>query len=106
VGQHPLLHGEALFVVASADAHHITLQKVSRHLSGHTFWQPVAGNEMFKFGKHCTFILLNRPNDGPPRKRDRISAWWSHIGLKYSRDNWLADFFLIWLKRTNSTPKS
>lgn len=27
VGQHPLLHGEALFVVASADAHHITLQK-------------------------------------------------------------------------------
>lgn len=27
VGQHTLLHGEALLVVASADAHHITLQK-------------------------------------------------------------------------------
>ena len=25
VGQHALLHGEALLVVASADAHHITL---------------------------------------------------------------------------------
>ena len=25
VGQHTLLHGEALLVVASADAHHITL---------------------------------------------------------------------------------
>lgn len=27
VGQHTLLHGEALLVVASADAHHIALQK-------------------------------------------------------------------------------
>lgn len=27
VGQHTLLHGEALLVIASADAHHITLQK-------------------------------------------------------------------------------
>lgn len=26
VGQHALLHGEALLVVASADAHHITLR--------------------------------------------------------------------------------
>lgn len=27
VGQHTLLHGETLLVVASADAHHITLKK-------------------------------------------------------------------------------
>lgn len=27
VGQHTLFHGEALLVVASTDAHHITLQK-------------------------------------------------------------------------------
>uniref|UniRef100_A0A665TMP3 Uncharacterized protein n=1 Tax=Echeneis naucrates TaxID=173247 RepID=A0A665TMP3_ECHNA len=60
MGQHTLLHGETLLVIASTDAHHITLaylplisQGVSRHLSGHTlliestFWQPVAGNEMF-----------------------------------------------------------
>lgn len=26
VGQHTLLHGEALLVIASADAHHITLK--------------------------------------------------------------------------------
>uniref|UniRef100_A0A8D3CL34 Uncharacterized protein n=1 Tax=Scophthalmus maximus TaxID=52904 RepID=A0A8D3CL34_SCOMX len=89
VGQHALLHGEALLVVASADANHITL--VSSHLSGHTFWQPVAGNEMFK--KCCTFILPNRPYDGPPRKRDRISAPWSHIGLTCSRENSLAVVF-------------
>ncbi|KAF3852333.1 hypothetical protein F7725_005689 [Dissostichus mawsoni] len=54
VGQHTLLHGEALLVIASADAHHIPLLRyskqvrsnmtlpsthlpgVSRHLSGHT----------------------------------------------------------------------
>uniref|UniRef100_A0A3Q2Q104 Uncharacterized protein n=1 Tax=Fundulus heteroclitus TaxID=8078 RepID=A0A3Q2Q104_FUNHE len=58
MGQHPLLHGEALLVVAPADAHHtaylpLISQGVSSHLSGHTllvedaFWQPVAGNEMF-----------------------------------------------------------
>uniref|UniRef100_A0A672G798 Uncharacterized protein n=1 Tax=Salarias fasciatus TaxID=181472 RepID=A0A672G798_SALFA len=78
VGQHTLLHGEALLVIASADAHHITLQEVSSHLCGHTlliesaFWQPVAGKEMFSYV--CTFILPNRPNDGPPRERGRISA--------------------------------
>lgn len=33
VGQHTLLHGEALLVVASADAHHITLQKQRKQLS-------------------------------------------------------------------------
>uniref|UniRef100_A0A8C2WVT9 Uncharacterized protein n=1 Tax=Cyclopterus lumpus TaxID=8103 RepID=A0A8C2WVT9_CYCLU len=65
-------------------------QRVSGHLRGHTLLiessqLPVAGNEMFR--KHRTFILLNRPNNGPPRKRDRISASWSHIGLKCSRDN-------------------
>lgn len=27
VGQHALLHGEALLVIATTDAHHITLQK-------------------------------------------------------------------------------
>uniref|UniRef100_A0A4W6C1N9 Uncharacterized protein n=1 Tax=Lates calcarifer TaxID=8187 RepID=A0A4W6C1N9_LATCA len=99
VGQHTLLHGEALLVVASADAAYLPLisQRVSSHLSGHTlliestFWQPVAGNEMFK--KCCTFILPNRPYDGPPRKRERISAPWSHIRQTCYRDNWLGVFF-------------
>uniref|UniRef100_A0A3B4FID6 Uncharacterized protein n=2 Tax=Haplochromini TaxID=319058 RepID=A0A3B4FID6_9CICH len=102
-GQHTLLHGETLLVVSSADAHYIALQKVSRHLSGHslliegTFWQPVAGNEMFKtqLKDYVTFILPNRPSDGPPRKRDRISASWSHIDLKCYRDNWFAEKFRV-----------
>uniref|UniRef100_A0A3Q1J0D2 Uncharacterized protein n=1 Tax=Anabas testudineus TaxID=64144 RepID=A0A3Q1J0D2_ANATE len=59
MGQHTLLHGEALLVVASADAHHITLQKVSRHFSGHTFWQPVAGNEMFSCNKVAIELLVD-----------------------------------------------
>uniref|UniRef100_A0A3Q3N4Q9 Uncharacterized protein n=1 Tax=Labrus bergylta TaxID=56723 RepID=A0A3Q3N4Q9_9LABR len=89
VSENTLLHGEALLVVTSADAHHVTLQngepsgyitfiqviKVRNLRSSSTsisFWQPVAGKEIS--GKHCTFILLNRPYDGPPRKRDRISS--------------------------------
>uniref|UniRef100_A0A8C4DJI7 Uncharacterized protein n=1 Tax=Dicentrarchus labrax TaxID=13489 RepID=A0A8C4DJI7_DICLA len=82
VGQHTLLHGEALLVIASADAHHITLHKVSSHLSGHTllvestFWQPVAGNEMFSWGKKKKRI-----------SKYRISASWSHIGPKCYREN-------------------
>uniref|UniRef100_A0A3Q2WBD2 Uncharacterized protein n=1 Tax=Haplochromis burtoni TaxID=8153 RepID=A0A3Q2WBD2_HAPBU len=93
-GQHTLLHGETLLVVSSADAHYIALQKVSRHLSGHslliegTFWQPVLKD-------YVTFILPNRPSDGPPRKRDRISASWSHIDLKCYRDNWFAEKFRV-----------
>uniref|UniRef100_A0A3Q2E288 Uncharacterized protein n=1 Tax=Cyprinodon variegatus TaxID=28743 RepID=A0A3Q2E288_CYPVA len=60
--QYSLLHGEALLVIATADAHHIKAtylplisQRVSSHLCGHTllvkdaFWQPVAGNEMFSY---------------------------------------------------------
>uniref|UniRef100_A0A3B5BJ48 Uncharacterized protein n=1 Tax=Stegastes partitus TaxID=144197 RepID=A0A3B5BJ48_9TELE len=58
VGQHTLLHGETLLVVASADADH----RISGHLSGHTlliegtFWQPVAGNEMFSC-KRCNLLM-------------------------------------------------
>uniref|UniRef100_A0A3B4WQX4 Uncharacterized protein n=1 Tax=Seriola lalandi dorsalis TaxID=1841481 RepID=A0A3B4WQX4_SERLL len=84
MGQHTLLHGEALLVVASADAHHITLQKVSSNLSGHTlliestFWQPVAGNEMFSCKSRKVVV-----------GRERISAPWSHIGLMCYRDNLL-----------------
>uniref|UniRef100_A0A674C3G1 Uncharacterized protein n=1 Tax=Salmo trutta TaxID=8032 RepID=A0A674C3G1_SALTR len=49
VGQHTLLHGEALLVIASADAHH----GISSHLCGHTLLikgsqLPVAGNEIFR----------------------------------------------------------
>uniref|UniRef100_A0A3Q0QXM7 Uncharacterized protein n=1 Tax=Amphilophus citrinellus TaxID=61819 RepID=A0A3Q0QXM7_AMPCI len=116
-GQHTLLHGEALLVVGLLVCHAITLnkaylplisQRVSRHLSGHslliegTFWQPVAGYEMFtasrsktQLKKYDTFILPNRPSDGPPRKRDRISASWSHIDLKCYRDNWFAVNFNV-----------
>uniref|UniRef100_A0A8C5FPS6 Uncharacterized protein n=1 Tax=Gadus morhua TaxID=8049 RepID=A0A8C5FPS6_GADMO len=70
VGQHTLLHGEALLVVTATDAHHVTLgigqegkvsyllldlyrleliRKVRSLRSSSTsisFWQPVAGNEM------------------------------------------------------------
>uniref|UniRef100_A0A674MZB6 Uncharacterized protein n=1 Tax=Takifugu rubripes TaxID=31033 RepID=A0A674MZB6_TAKRU len=50
VGQHTLLHGKTLLVVASADAHHVSLDKRKVLRSSSTsmsFWQPVAGNEMF-----------------------------------------------------------
>lgn len=32
MGQHTLLHGETLLVVASTDAHHITLYKCRKHV--------------------------------------------------------------------------
>lgn len=63
------------------------------------FWE----NKTFRINlglvKRCTFILPNRPSNGPPRKRDRISASSSHIGLKYSRENTPGEFFIHSSKR-------
>uniref|UniRef100_A0A3Q3N4D6 Uncharacterized protein n=1 Tax=Mastacembelus armatus TaxID=205130 RepID=A0A3Q3N4D6_9TELE len=79
MGQHTLLHGEALLVIASADAHHVTLQKYKKQpvISGFiiwgnlrslrssstsiSFWQPVAGNEMFSCKRVVVQSSLNAP---------------------------------------------
>uniref|UniRef100_A0A671P7I6 Uncharacterized protein n=1 Tax=Sinocyclocheilus anshuiensis TaxID=1608454 RepID=A0A671P7I6_9TELE len=65
MGQHTLLHGEALFVVASTDAHNIALQhkhsyRVCSHFCGHALLIedpqfPVAGNEILSYPP--TFIM-------------------------------------------------
>ncbi|KAL4838730.1 hypothetical protein H8958_011053 [Nasalis larvatus] len=72
MGQDTLLHGETLFVVPTTDSDHITLpfftQSVSSNFCGHTFWQPVAGKEMF------SFILKQLNASEAPRKRGPTSA--------------------------------
>uniref|UniRef100_A0A672Y492 Uncharacterized protein n=1 Tax=Sphaeramia orbicularis TaxID=375764 RepID=A0A672Y492_9TELE len=89
MGQHTLLHGEALLVVAAADAHH-NVRNLRSSSTSISFWQPV---------NHCTFILPNRPYDGPPRKRDRISASRSHIDPTCYREN----SFLRFMNRYTQT---
>ena len=70
MGQDTLLHGETLLIVPAINSDHITLQSVSSNFCGHSllvegmkflfivyfisFWQPVAGKEMFSF-------ILRRP---------------------------------------------
>nr|BAE89090.1 unnamed protein product [Macaca fascicularis] len=89
MGQDTLLHGETLFVVPTTDSDHITLpfftQSVSSNFCGHTllikstevlrssstsmsFWQPVAGKEMF------SFILKQLNASKAPRKRAETSS--------------------------------
>uniref|UniRef100_A0A8C9MAA7 Uncharacterized protein n=1 Tax=Panthera tigris altaica TaxID=74533 RepID=A0A8C9MAA7_PANTA len=57
-GQDTLLHGEALFVIVTTDSDHVTLpfftQSIHSDFCSHmlltkSFWQPVAGKEMFSF---------------------------------------------------------
>uniref|UniRef100_A0A8C7HD04 Uncharacterized protein n=1 Tax=Oncorhynchus kisutch TaxID=8019 RepID=A0A8C7HD04_ONCKI len=58
MGQHTLLHGEALLVVASADAHH----GISSHLCGHTLL--VEGSQL------ALIIHFNQLLTASGRKRD------------------------------------